>query len=163
LAATLVSRRWVFAAWGAGMALALSFPMSRRSRELAIERPPDSRHLTERFGLLTSLVLGQTLLSVLSGLTGAAAATAATTAMVAALVLTLLCSLWWLYFDDVANSSIRTERAAPFVWVYAHLPLLLGLTTVGAGLRRIVRAEPDATMDEVVRGLLAGGLCLTLL
>jgi inward rectifier potassium channel len=134
--------------------------MSRRSRELALERPPDGRHLSERYGLLTTMVLGQALLSILSGLGGATAQAAAITT---ALVLVLLCSLWWLYFDDVAGSSIRAERAAPFVWVYAHLPLLLGITTIGAGLRRLVRADPELAMDDVVRGLLAGGLCLTLL
>ena len=105
------------------------------------------------------MALGQGLLSILAALNGVSAPPLVVTTVVLALV----CSLWWLYFDDVAGSSIRAERAAPFVWIYAHLPLLLGITTLAAGIRRLVRADAEATMDVAVRALLAGGLCLTLL
>ena len=159
LAAALSPARWVFLFWTAGVGLGLSFPMSRRARELALERPPDPRHLTERYWLITSMVLGQALLSILSGLSSSHGPSP----LAAALVLLLMCSLWWLYFDDVAGSSIRVERAAPFVWIYGHLPLLLGLVTLAAGVRRLVRVDPEAAMDTPVRALLAGGLGLTLL
>jgi inward rectifier potassium channel len=160
LVAVFAPPRWVFVAWSAGVGLGFWFPMSRRARELATERPPDARHLAERYGLVTSMVLGQVLLSVYSGMNEGSAPASP---FVAGLVLLLVCSLWWLYFDDVAGSSIRGERAAPFVWVYSHLPLLLGFATLGAGLRRLVRTDADATMDVAVRALLAGGLCLVLL
>jgi inward rectifier potassium channel len=160
IAAAFAPRQWVYVLWCAGVGLSLSFPMSRRSRELAMDRPPDTRHMTERYGLVTSMVLGLVLLSVLAPLSGNASPSMI---LPIAVVLLLMCSLWWLYFDDVAGSSLRHETAAPFVWVYAHLPLLLGLVTVGAGLRRLMHADPEvAAMDPVVRGLLAGGLCLTL-
>ncbi|HEX4338367.1 MAG TPA: low temperature requirement protein A [Polyangiaceae bacterium] len=158
--AALVPQRWVFVCWCAGAGLGLSFPMSRRGRELAVDRPPDARHLSERYGLITSMVLGQGLLAVLSVLVSN---TTRLMPAVVALVLLLFCSIWWLYFDDVARSSIRTERAAPFVWIYGHLPFLLGLVTLAAGIRRLVRLDVDAPMDTPVRALLAGGLGLTLL
>jgi inward rectifier potassium channel len=159
LAAALVPHRWVFVLWCAGVGLGLSFPMSRQGRTLAIERPPDPRHLTERYGLITSLVLGQGLLSIFSALDSGAK----TSLVAAAVVLLLFCSLWWLYFDDVARSSIRSERAAPFVWIYGHLPLLLGFATLTAGLRRLVRLDAETAMDTPARALVAGGLGLTLL
>lgn len=160
LTAVFVPPRWVYVAWSAGVGLGLSFPMSRRARELATDRPPDARHLAERYGLVTSMVLGQALLSVYSGMSESSAPSSP---LIAGLVLLFVCSLWWLYFDDVAGSSIRGERAAPFVWIYSHLPLLLGFATLGAGLRRLVRTDQEATMDVAVRALLAGGLCLVLL
>jgi inward rectifier potassium channel len=157
-AAAFVPSKWVFALWGVGVALGFSFPMYRRSRELALERPPDGRHMAERYGLVTSMALGQAVLAVFAWMTG----DQADTVFVPAIAFFLWLSIWWLYFDDVANSSLRVDRVAPLVWAYSHLPLLFGITTAAAGVERLVHLEASAKVDDVTRGLLAGGLGLVL-
>jgi inward rectifier potassium channel len=157
-AAAFVPAKWAFAFWGLGVGLGFSFPMYRRSRELALERPPDGRHMAERYGLVTSMALGQAVLAVFAWMTG----DQADTVFVPALSLLLWLSIWWLYFDDVANSSLRADRVAPLVWAYSHLPLLFGITTAAAGVERLVHLEAGAKVDDVTRGLVAGGLGLTL-
>ena len=41
-------------------------------------------------------------------------------------------SIWWVYFDDVAF-AVKMNRANRIIWLYGHMPLALGLTTVASG------------------------------
>ena len=52
-----------------------------------------------------------------------------------ATVLLITCCIWWIYFDDVASTKLRKQRGAFEVWFYGHLPLAIGITAVGVGLK----------------------------
>jgi inward rectifier potassium channel len=160
LAAAFFPSTYTPALWSLGLALGFSFPLNRRSRELALANPPDLRHLTERYHFFTLALLAESLVSVMVSASGWPAREAVAPLAVG-FVLTF--SLFWLYFDDIAGATLRAERAAPFVWLYAHLPLAVGLVGVGAGMTRIVR---DAAMLDVIapaaRWMVAGGLALSL-
>ncbi|HEX7669402.1 MAG TPA: low temperature requirement protein A, partial [Polyangiaceae bacterium] len=160
LVAAFTEGRVTWALWAIGIGLGFSFPANRRSRQLQLEHPPDVRHMTERYGLLTLVLLGLGLASVIRTLAGREDLQ---TLIGAALAVLLAFCLFWLYFDDVAGSSIKGERGAPFVWVYSHLPLGLGLAGSLSGVRTIVAGAPDARVPEGARWLVAGGLCLSLL
>jgi inward rectifier potassium channel len=160
LAASFTAGRWTFALWAIGLGLGFSFPVNRRSRELSLEHPPDVPHMTERYGLLTLVLLGLGLASALRSLAGKDDVLAF---LAGGLAVLLAFCLFWLYFDDVAGSSIKGERGAPFVWVYAHLPLSLGLSATLAGVRNVAGAEGNAPLPEGSRWLLGGGLSLALL
>jgi inward rectifier potassium channel len=159
LLGAIVPMPWPYGLWTLGVGLGVAFPLNRRSRELAILHPPDSAHMTERYGLFAIVLLGASCLRVLAVLAGRSDASAL---VVVALTVVLVVSLWWLYFDDVAGSSLKGQRGTPFVWVYAHLPMLLGIGVTTAGFESIARSGGASSTTDVQRWLVAGGLGLTL-
>ncbi|RME20169.1 MAG: low temperature requirement protein A, partial [Deltaproteobacteria bacterium] len=157
-----VPEPWIYGLWAVGVALSVSGGMSRHARALATRFPPDVLHMTERYGLLTIIVLGESFVKVLTEL--AALGLDAGRAGLAVMGMLVTCCLWWIYFDDVAGSRIKHSRLAPYVWVSAHLPLTIAITAVGVGVKKVV-AVPDAA-DPVAlkyRLLFAGTVALVLL
>ncbi len=156
-----VAAPWTYGLWAVAIGLGLASGLSRHSRELATRFPPDVLHLTERYGLLTIIVLGESFVKVLSELAGHMTVD---TAVMGVFGLLVTCSLWWIYFDDVAGSRIKRGNLAPFVWIYAHLPLTIAITGVGVAVKKVVAVE-DA-MDPIklkYRLLFCGFIALTLL
>jgi low temperature requirement protein LtrA len=111
--------------------------------ELAIpiwaERPAPTtwhpRHIAERYGLFTLIVLGECVLaSTLAIQTAleddAALADLATTA--AGGLLTVF-GMWWLYFSREAHEFLTSLRAG-VVWGYGHYLVFASAAAVGAGL-----------------------------
>ena len=128
--------------------------------ELSLRHPPDVLHMSERYGLLTLIVLGESFVKVL----GAASAhdiTASVTVM-AGMTLAITFSLWWIYFDDVAGSRIKRSRLAGYTWVWAHLPLTIGVTGVGVAIKKALYFDPMQVAPLKYRVLLAGTLILAL-
>lgn len=144
--------------WVIGCLVGFSFPLNPKSRELAERRPPNVTHVTHRYGMLVLVLLGEAFASVVVG--RAPAATHASSALVIALTLLIAFCLFWLYFDDVAGSEVKGSQAARLVWVYSHFPLAVGIATLGAGLRDVLRTE--GALPPSVRWLVAGGLGLSL-
>ena len=97
--------------------------------------PPDSGHMRERYGLFTLIVLGESFIKTVSAAAGFTFT--ATTLLVSSLGIGVVFSLWWLYFDDAEETAIRPRRAAPYVWIYSHLPLAIGLTAVGVASKKL--------------------------
>jgi low temperature requirement protein LtrA len=52
--------------------------------------------------------------------------------------------LWWLYFDDLEGSRIRAKPFAPYAWIYAHLPLTLGITAFGVASKKVFQSVGQA-------------------
>jgi low temperature requirement protein LtrA len=93
------------------------------------------RHIAERYGLFTLIVLGECVLaSTLAIQTAleddAALADLATTA--AGGLLTVF-GMWWLYFFKEAHEFLTSLRAG-IVWGYAHYLVFASAAAVGAGL-----------------------------
>jgi low temperature requirement protein LtrA len=93
------------------------------------------RHIAERYGLFTLIVLGECVLaSTLAIQTAleddAALADLATTA--AGGLLTVF-GMWWLYFSKEAHEFLITLRAG-IVWGYGHYLVFASAAAVGAGL-----------------------------
>ncbi len=147
---------WVYVCWALGLGIALSIPLSRHSRDLSLRYPPDVLHMSERYGLLIIIVLGESFVKVLTSVYEATP-TPQTVSM-AALVLIITCSLWWIYFDDVAGSRIKAKRAASFVWIYTHLPLTMAITATGVAVKKIVFLDPFIPAPDKYRWL----VCVTL-
>ncbi len=151
---------YAFGLWGLGVLTILSAPMSRASRALQERFPIDNEHLSERFGLLTIIVLGESFVKVLSDL----AEDGASMEQVgqASAVLLITCCLWWIYFDDIGGSKIREAPGAWLLWFFGHLPVTLGITAVGVALKKAVHFPLDAPPEPKYAWLLAGSLALTL-
>ena len=53
-------------------------------------------------------------------------------------------AIWWLYFDRQGDVALRGSTMSIVVYSYAHLPLLIGLAAMSAGLRLLIqRAGED--------------------
>ena len=102
---------------------------------------PHTRHLPERFGLFTIIVLGIAILGVVNGI--ATHQWTISSMVTAALGLAMTFSLWWLYFDNLDGSEIRALRenkqlGVYVTWLYIHIPLIIGFTALGVGVEHVV-------------------------
>ncbi|MFF7214938.1 low temperature requirement protein A [Streptomyces sp. NPDC008238] len=93
------------------------------------------RHIAERFGLFTLIVLGESITAA-AGAVRAALDTDATFGGIATLVVggTLtVCALWWLYFAQNASRRLGGFATAT-LWGYGHYAVFACAAAVGAGL-----------------------------
>jgi len=152
---------WAYGFWGLGILAILGAPVSKVSRELMERYPLDMEHLSERYGLLTIIVLGESFVKVLSYLSGSDLTTELEYVLKGSLGLLLTCTVWWIYFDDVAGSHLKKQRGAFEVWLYGHLPLAIAITGVGVAVKKAIKFDFTAPAPDGYRWLVAGTLCMT--
>ncbi len=155
---------WVYIVWAVAMGVDLSVPLSQASRELNAKHPPDSEHMTERYGLLTIIVLGESFVKVLSAVTELVdqGLGGLHILLMGGLTVTVTCALWWIYFDDVAGSRIRKGNLSPYIWIYTHLPLTIAVTASGVAVKKAVLFNPLKEPYAPYAWLLCGTLALAL-
>jgi low temperature requirement protein LtrA len=107
-----------------------------------------SSHFAERHGALIIVAIGESVAAIGIGASGLRVDAGLVTAATAGLALSVV--LWWLYFgsgDDergeetmrAADVSVR-PRLALSAYFYAHMPMLLGIVFVAAGVAAEVAA-----------------------
>jgi low temperature requirement protein LtrA len=158
LASVWVAPPWRFALWGAGMLIDLVTPLTARRIQATL--PLDTAHLPERFGLFTLIVMGESVVGAVQGVAGRSWDLPAAVAGMLGMVLVF--SVWWSYFENMVGTAIRRTLLAGQVWVYGHLPLVMSLAALGAGLQRAVSADPAAALPVADRWLIAGALASAL-
>ena len=156
----LLPAPWTYLVWALAALIDLHAPVSQRGRDLMSRHPTDGGHLAERFGLLTIIVLGEMFVKVLTEVSDKGATP--NMLITASLGLVITCSLWWLYFDDVAGSRLKKKPWANYVWIYVHAPLMMGITAVGVAIKKAVFFDPGYIAADKYRFLLCGVLGLTL-
>ena len=164
LVSVFVPPPWRFGLWVLGLVVDFSTPlvMSR----LITQIPPSASHIPERLGLFIIIVLGESILAVVRGLPDLDWNASSIT--VGLLGLAIAFSLWWLYFDTVDGSPLRgASLGKPLLgltWLYAHLPLAIGVAATGVGVEHLVKSLGKGLPDSD-RWLLCGsvGLGLTAL
>src|SRR5688572_17182006 len=123
--------------------------------ERASPTPWHPHHIAERYGLLTLIVLGESILSATAAVQWALAGgerLSALAPLIAGGMLTVY-SLWWVYFDRPAHDLLTTSRRA-FVWGYGHYFVFAAAAAVGAGLGvAIDAAGAHAAIDPVTAGM----------
>jgi len=153
---------WSYVLWAIALVVDFAASLSRQSRVLTGRHPPDVSHMIERYGLLTIIVLGESFVKVISSV--AEHGFSGDYVLMGMLGLAVTFSLWWIYFDDVADSRIRDTPLAAYIWVYTHLPLTIGITGVGVAVKKVVvELDPFEPEGAKYRILLCGALGLTLL
>lgn len=167
LSSVLVEGPWVFAFWGLALLADGISTLGPGARRIAAKYPPDVMHFTERYGLLTIIVLGETFVKVLSAVADERAAPVAGAThdflFMGVLGVLITVSMWWIYFDDVAGSRIRHSKLAPYVWVYSHLPLTVAVTAVGVAVKKAtISMDPGLPAPDKYRWLLCGTIALAL-
>jgi low temperature requirement protein LtrA len=144
--------------WAVAMTIDIGVPVTMPARVFRA-LPVHQSHLPERFGLFILIVLGETVVSV----TAASADIHWTleAGLVAAFAFAAVACLWWIYFDLLDLDAIRTASFHRFeVYFYGHLPLLIGLTGVGAGTKLAIAATADG-LGGGERATLVGGAALS--
>jgi low temperature requirement protein LtrA len=128
----LLPRALQLPAWAVLAAGELALPVWA---ERASRTPWHPHHIAERYGLMTLIVLGESILAATVAVQAAmeSEASAARLLSVAGGGLLILFSMWWLYFGEQAHERLRGRRAA-FVWGYGHLVIFAAAAAVGAGL-----------------------------
>ena len=116
--------------------------------------------LTERFGLLIIIVLGETLTGVVQGLASEpVSALTLSTGLIAVLV---GFGAWWTYFDFAGHRRLAQGRAATLNWILGHLPLTAAIAAMGAAMISLVRHAHDAGTPAATAWLLCGGAAVVL-
>jgi low temperature requirement protein LtrA len=96
-------------------------------------------HITERYGLFTLIVLGESVLAATVAIQTALDAGEALGGLieVASGGLLIVFSMWWLYFGKPARHGGVTSMTS-FVWGYGHLVVFASAAAVGAGMSVVV-------------------------
>ena len=149
LASVFVPPPLRFFLWAAGLVMDLATPLTARAQQAAL--PLSSSHLPERFGLFTLIVLGESMVAVVSGVAGQH--WAAASVLTAVLSFLFAFGMWWLYFDNVSQSFVHRGRFSGLAWVYIHLLLVMGLTASGAGAERVITSPPGQDVPGAARWL----------
>jgi hemolysin III len=140
LASLAVEPPWRYVVWGIALAFELSLPPL--STRLHRRIPTSARHLPERWALFTLIVLGESVVAVAVAVGDAA--WHVDSALTAVAAFTAVAAVWWLYFDRQADVVLRGSTRDVVIYSYAHLPLLMGLAAMSAGLRLLIeRAGED--------------------
>jgi low temperature requirement protein LtrA len=92
-----------------------------------------ARHIEERYGLFTVIVLGESILSAYAGFQTALDEVGLTAELLTVGVgcLVLAFAAWWIYFDHPGHLTPTPDIA--FRWGYAHLFVFASLAAAGAG------------------------------
>jgi low temperature requirement protein LtrA len=111
-------------------------------------------HIAERYGLLTLIVLGESVLAATVAIQHAIDSSHFSAHLLSVIAggLCILFSMWWVYFDRPVHGMLVDNRVA-FRWGYGHFAIFVSTAAVGAGLA--VAAE-HASGDEHVSALMAG-------
>ncbi|MGW2253697.1 low temperature requirement protein A [Kitasatospora sp. NPDC001660] len=121
--------------------------------------------LTERFGLLIIIVLGETVTGVVDGL--AHEPTTALTVAVGLVAVVVGFGAWWTYFDFAGHRPPRPTRTSTVQWMLVHLPLTAAMAAMGAAMVSLVEHAHDSRTPAATAWVLCGGaataLCATML
>ena len=107
-------------------------------------------HIAERYGLLTMIVLGESILAATGAVQSAVTSGAAGLNLLSMIVggLLIVCSMWWIYFDRPLH-GLLTSLPKALVWGYGHYFIFAAAAAVGAGLAAavdVVTHEAHVTM-----------------
>ena len=172
LSSLLVPSPFRYVLWAVGLAVELLGPILA---VMTLDNPRITfhpRHIAERYGLFTLIVLGESVLAVASGTAGTDWAPAAMFTAVAGFV--AAACIWWLYFDHVGSSGIELGPRPAFYWGYGHFAVYAGIAAFGVGVQLAIEAvAPQYALAAGApalegyglgaRTVLAGGVILFLL
>ena len=140
-----------------GLAIDILTPMTTLTVQAALPKLTSS-HFPERFGILVLIVLGDVMVDVIIGRTfGRGPASNLALAFGVYMVI----ALWWIYFHQIMGEKLKGNMGWRAIWIYAHLPLVLGLLGFGSGHHYLVHHE-DLAVDTAARWIFSGSLAMVL-
>jgi low temperature requirement protein LtrA len=147
------------------IALVIDFGAPLTAGQLHARFPPHLMHLPERFGLFTIIVIGEAVVSVVMGIE--ASQLTLTTGSACVMGLLIAFTLWWGYFEGVRGAGTRQLTSKHHVrayqqWLYAHLPLTMGIASIAVGVKRVIVLAPFEMMPVQEAFILttSAGVCM---
>lgn len=125
--------------------------LGRRTTDVPVHR----EHLVERVGLISIILLGESVISMVAGLrdiewTGSSIAAAITGFL-------MIVAIWWIYFDSF-NTLERAKRLTHgYVLLYSNVAFCLGLGALASLIGHVVLGDVGTTDYRI---LAIGGLTL---
>jgi low temperature requirement protein LtrA len=119
----------------------------------------------ERFGLLTLIVLGETVAEVIRSVAASNTATGLSGVSMAeaAMGLGVGFGVWWVYFDYIARRPTREGLYLALSWIYLHVAMLLGIVVASVGISLALAVDAGQSVTPEVRAFLLLGLATALL
>jgi low temperature requirement protein LtrA len=107
--------------------------------EHSAETPWHPHHITERYGLMTIIVLGESILAATMAVQEAVAAGQRLPPLLSVITggLLIVYSMWWIYFDRPVH-DLLTSLGKAVVWGYGHYVVFASAAAVGAGIAAAV-------------------------
>lgn len=96
-------------------------------------------HIIERYGLLTIIVLGESLLAITMAINALTHNEIFNLELFATIIgaLIIMFACWWIYFDEADYHMFSSFRGT-FIWGYSHFFIFGSLAALGAGLAVMV-------------------------
>jgi len=139
----------MYIAWVIGIFIELLTPIIIR-KELKL-LPVHNTHLPERFGLFALLVLGESIHGIASGAQNTEFSVSLL--MLMFLSYTIICSVWWLYFEVIEKVFSGKLEGAAQLCIYGHLPIYMGIGLLAAGVQRLVESNYELNELNLIFGI----------
>lgn len=113
-------------------------------------------HITERYGLFTIIVLGESILYTSLGIQATVESGEFNTSLIPIIAggLLIIFVMWWAYFDRPMN-DLLTSLQNTFLWGYGHYFIFASIAAVGAGLAvQIDYVLRNTEIDSVTAGMM---------
>ena len=122
--------------------------------------PWHAHHIAERYGLFTIIVLGECVLGATNSVAGVIEAQgwSLDVALVGLGSVSLVLSLWWVYFLVPNAETLHHHRERAFNWGYGHFVVFGSLAALGAFLEVVADGLKGASSAHAVAPTLAIGL-----
>jgi low temperature requirement protein LtrA len=154
-----VPRPWNYAVWACALALELAAPFFTW-RQIP-QAPIHPRHIPERFGLLTLIVLGESVLAVVLGVSKVSWNAGSTAAAIAGFLIAT--AVWWIYFDFVDEATIGSHGiVSGLTFTYMHYFVIAGLAALGAGVKLAIFSGGGEHRYDETAWILCAGLAMTM-
>ncbi len=141
LSSLLIEPPWRYVVLYAGIAIEILTPLFSRSVLKAV--PVNSHHMPERFGLLTIILFGESVVAIAAKL-GDQTWTALTP-FAAVNGFVVMCAAWWLYFDIHEERIIGAELRTGQRVVYGHLGIYSGLSIISTAIAFAISGDMKMT------------------
>jgi low temperature requirement protein LtrA len=159
-----ISTPWAFLFWAAALAIEVGMTLAGTGAQLPSRF--DAAHLVERVGLFVIIVLGESVITLVTAVSDAWSMRAG---LVAGLGFVLLAALWWSYFDfGITAAELRIRSIAGLsnyrlvrdVVGLLHFLIVAGIIAMAGGLGTAIHEAGQSHLGGGALWSLAGGLAL---
>jgi len=95
--------------------------------------PINTPHLLERFGLLTLILFGEFIVSIIAIVNVKESILRGITALLASFILVI--ALWWQYFDNLEKKINKESRTSGQIIIYGHLIIYMSLSILASTIQ----------------------------
>ncbi len=166
LAAGLVEGPARYVLWGIALFIIVYPALVHLRAPADTEVPVDEPHLTERLGLLTIIVCGESFVKV--ALLASQGSLEDLEIDVLATLFVLVFAMWWAYFDDIPEAGLPRTAGGLRLWLFGQFWFQVFVVGIAVGYARLLPVELGKAVDDdrvlITAGPIAGAfLALALL